>query len=286
MSDILNLISSLGEKEKNIKRERVISPVFQNREIVARIEGVVCRLRISKVTDGWWKFKPRNLKRAAVDEEASFIEKDQYLNCLTKVRMVLVYKKDGTYFAVPQKNNKIGLSESSLVPVYLVSDDEVQSFCWVNARFDGANFWYHEPDFRADPSKADYLGKAFEDFTNPDKIQYSGLTVEEKIAYTLRYRFDDEAKKASVDYQIKKDVEFAGGSFVRYLERNDHFSVTYKVGRQQYTSYVTKDPSHHVLTAGICLSGHDRDYDLTSLITVLKEGQRKGLIYRFNNTDG
>lgn len=286
MSDVLNLINSLGEKEKNIKKERVISPVFQNREIIARIDGIVCRLRIPKVTDGWWKFKPRNLKSATVDEEASFFERDQYLQLMTKVRMVLVYKKDGIYFGVPQKNNKIGLSESSLVPIYLVSDDEVQSFSWINARFDGANFWYQEPDFRSDPSKADYLRKAFEDVIKPDKIRYSGLTVEEKIAYTLRYQFDDEAKKASAEYQIQKDVEFAGGSFVRYVERNDHYSVTYKVGRQQYTSYVTKDASHHVLTAGICLSGHDRDYDLTSLITVLKEGQRRGLIYRFNNTTG
>jgi len=286
MNDILNLIDSLGQKEKNIKEQTIVSPVYKNREIVARIEGVVCRLKIPKVTDGWWTFQPRNLKSASLQEEATFMEREDYLSMLTKVRMVLVYKRDGVYYAVPQKNNKLGLSESTLVPVFLVSEDEAQNFCWIIARFDGANFWYESVDFRQDPMKMDYLAKSFEEFRKPGVIQFSGLSIEDKIAYTLRYRFDEEAKKSSAEYQVKKNVEFAGGNFIRFVERNDHYSVTYKVGRQQYTSYVTKDSSMHVLTAGICLSGHDRDYDLTSLITVLREGQRRGLIYRFNNTRG
>jgi len=83
---------------------------------------------------------------------------------------------------------------------------------------------------------------------------------------------------------LRNDVEFAGGQFIRHEEKNDHYSVTYEVDGQQYTSYISKDPIHQVLTAGICLEGGDKDFDLKSLISVIREGQQRKAIFRFHNT--
>jgi len=285
MNDVLALIKKMGEKEDTITKSIFISPIYGNEYVVTRINGLVHKLGVPDSTKpGWYKLKACNFKRAKVVGNADFIEVEEYLKMLTKIRVILVYKKDELYFGVPLKNNSAGFGVSDLIPIYLTSDDLVGPFEKVVCGFDGANLWYYQNDISADPARTEYLRESFDKFVRPDKVQYTGLTLEEKIAYTLRFNLDKKARESLKEVLIQKDVEFAGGEFVKFVERNDHYSVTYKIGGNQYTSYVTKDESHHVLTAGVCLNGHDRDYDLTSLITVLREGQRRGLIHRYNNT--
>jgi hypothetical protein len=62
---------------------------------------------------------------------------------------------------------------------------------------------------------------------------------------------------------------------VEYLERADSFRVTFTVGGRSYTSSVNKDDLT-VQVAGICLSGEDQKFDLSSLVGVLREGGRQG----------
>jgi hypothetical protein len=278
--DVLDIIKKIGEKESDIRNQIFVSPIFNNSLVATQIFNLVYKFKfVSSKTPGWYKIRPTNTKEARIIGDAEPFEIDSYFKKLYKVRVVLLFKKDNIYLALPEKSNNLGLSVEQPIPI-LLPEDAVFDFDKVIAGFDGSNFWYYRIDQSSDPSKAAYLRERILKYAQPKTIKYSGLTIEERIAYAFRYNFDktrvEEAKKQTV----RDDVEYAGGKFVNLVEKKDHYSVTYIVDGQQYTSYVSKEQRHTVITAGICLSGEDKKFDLKSLITVMREGQHQRRIHR------
>lgn len=277
--DIMGIISRLGEKEKKLLSSEIISPVYGNRQIATKVAGAVYRLNISRTSPGWYKFRVKNSREAERVSEADLSDRDSYLNKLPRLRMVLVRRDNYRYLAVPCRNPfKIEPSEACWI---LLVDDQPMDFDTVVVRFDGVRFWYHEVDLRSDPSKSDYLRESFN--KGIENLEFPGLTHEDKTAYSLRCAMDVEAKKQRSEYKIQRAVEHGGGDFVSFLERSDHFSVTYKVDGRQYTSTVKKDSSMEIISAGICLDGNDKLFDLKSLIPVLKEGHRTNAYFEVYN---
>ena len=280
MTNVLDLISKIGEKEARVTQQVFISPVFSNTLVATRIDGIVYSFTIPVAT-GWYQIQPIDTKKARILGPADFMDRERYLKYLDKLRLVIVLKKDGIFYGIPDKANKFGFLINDLLPVFL-NDDTPMDFDRVIARFDGANIWFDQVDQGNDPAKAEYLRNCMNKVLEPEKLKFSGLTIEERFAYTLRLTID---KKLVVDRTkdgLKKDVEFAGASFVKFIERSDHFSVTYKINNQEYTSYVSKDPVHSVISAGLCLNGNDTRFDLKSLVTVIREGHQKGLIHNYH----
>jgi len=288
MSDILNLIDKMGGMEDSIKDREFISPIFHSDMVATSIGGIVHKFAVPKRDAGWYKLRPLNLDKARVVGEADFTEIEEYLKKLPRIRLVLTLREDDIYYGVPPKVNKYGFSPSELLPVYLY-DDSVLDYDVAVCRFDGVNFWFESVDMNNDPAKAEYLRDAMEKLIEPKKIHMSGLTFEEKLSYTVRQAVDkkiaEERKRRAEELRmasIKTDVEHAGGEFVRSVERRDHFSVTYKVDGEQFTSHIAKDAAHKVITAGICLSGGDRAFDLKSLITVVREARQENIVHRYH----
>ena len=279
--DVLSLIEELGEKEEKITDLTFVSPIFFNDIVATRISGLVYTFTVSKKKPGWYKIKPIDSKSARFVGEADYGDINNYLKRLGKIRMTLVLKRKNVYMGIPDKSNRYGLSVADTIPV-LLHDDTVLDFDRVIARYDGSNFWFESVDINNDPSKADYLRDSIEKTRSPASIKYEGLTFEEKMAYSLRFTLDRTLKKERKEYTIKDDVEHAGGEFVRFIERKDHYSVTYKVDGYEYTSHISKDENRKVISAGICLSGNDALFDLKSLITVVREAQDRAVVHRFN----
>lgn len=278
MNNVLDLIDRIGKQELSLTEKTFVSPIFNNTTVATRVAGIVYTFSIPKKKEGWYQIRPLDAKRARVVGEADLQEIENYLNCLGRVRIVLVMKQDNVFMGIPDKANKFGLSVGNLLPVFLC-DDAPMDFDRVIARYDGANFWYERVDQGNDPSKGDYLRTSMAKAVQPGKIQFSGLTLEEKQAYALRLVFDRKLVEEQKKGTIQEDVEFAGGKFIRFEEKSDHFSVTYTVDGQQFTSRVTKDPRRMVLTAGLCLAGNDRKFDLKSLISVVREAQQRRIVH-------
>lgn len=274
---IFDLIDKLGKQERSITETEIVSPVFNSRKIAVQIERLTYYLSIPEALPGWYKFKPINNKKAKLIGPADIDEKSAYLKFLQKIRLIPVFKENNIYYGIALKSNPIKVNVSELWPIYL-PDDSAVDFNRCICRFDGANLWYDSPDPSEDPIKVDYLTQALKSFT--EIIQFKGLALEDKVAYGLRYKIEAGKRIETKTERLKKDVGFAGGSYIDSKEKSDHYTVTYAVDGHRYTSIISKDPRHQVLSAGICLSGGDREFDLKSLISVIREGQEKNLIHR------
>lgn len=280
--DILNLIDELGEKEKKITDLEFVSPVFNGDTVVTNLDGLDYKFKIRKTDPGWYRIRPSDHRRALIVGEADIEEREKYLNCLGKLRMTLTLRQGDVFLALPDKNNKYQFPPNELLPV-LLFDDTVLDFDRILTRYDGTNFWFESIDAGNNPMKSDYLRASLEKFIDPKEIKFQDLALEEKLAYNIRTGFDKRFFENKKESSIKDDVEHAGGRFIRFVERSDHYSVTYNVDGDEFTSHISKDSKRMVIAAGICLNGNDQRFDLKSLITVVRQAKDTGVLYRFSH---
>lgn len=275
----LDILKGIAAEEDKFLQMEFVSPVFRNRKVATTIKGLVQTLNIPDTQQGWHKFKPVNFEFAKSVGAADYEEVANYLKRLPIIRLITVYREDDVYYGFAQKNNQIGLNSSTLLPIFLV-DDNTLDFEQIVCRFDGGNIWFESVDMKADLSKGEYLRTSYSNLIKPSEIRYSGLTFEEKAAYSLKFEMDKELKKKMEKKNLEEAVSHAGGTLVSYREKSDSYSVTFTVDGEEFTSHISKSAGHSVISAGICLSGKDADFDLKSLVTVIREGQRRSLIHR------
>jgi hypothetical protein len=281
MSDsVLDLIRKLGEVDNSLTKREFVSPVYKNRHVVARIDKIAYTFSIPETRPGWYKFRPVDRKKARVTSACELLEIETYQKFLQKVRMVLVQRDGDIFYGVPFKSNQQGLDFKLLYPIYLVTDDTAQDFDEVVCRYDGSNLWYQAVEMNNDQAKVEYLRNCLKAITLPKKIEYSGLRFEDKMAYAVRCEIDKKIQERTKEGRLKHAVEHAGGIFKSFTEKGDHFNVSYEVDGERYTSVIAKNDNLQVLTAGICLNSGDQAFDLTSLISVIREGQNRDLIHR------
>lgn len=277
---VLDAISKVASAETALMRSTFVAPVAGNDAVAAYVMGMVYTFSIRPPEKpGWYLFKPSSVKRAEICGDADLPDVEAYLSRLPKVRVAIFRKVGNVYQGMPEKSNGAGLGHTVPVSVFLV-DDLADDFDRVVCRHDGVNLWYDRVDPSNDPSKGDHLRKSFAKLSDPKSIRYKGLTFEEKAAYAMRFAMDKDAREKMKTASVRMDVEHAGGRFIGLKEKSDRYEVTYSVDGETYTSFVSKDPARTVISAGICLSGGDRAFDLKSLVTVMREGQRRRSIVR------
>jgi hypothetical protein len=158
----------------------------------------------------------------------------------------------------------------------LLGEDGLERFEAVVTRFDGRLFWYERRDPGRDPALAAYLR---EQLAQPEpakkgELHKSGLSREEREAYGWAVALREQGRKAVVQQRLEQALAHADAEFRSMAERQDVYVVTYEVDGRQHVSTVKRDDLT-VVTAGICLSGQDRRFDLASLVGVLREGAER-----------
>jgi hypothetical protein len=265
----------LAAAEDRFLASEFLTPVIRGGKVQVRIAGVICTLSVRPADfEGWGVFRPASHSEAELVRPAKLTERRRYLELFPLVRLILVDRHEEQWLALPAHRSDARFQITGVIPVRLV--EEAQLFEVIEARFDGAQFWYAGPDARWDPAMASYLRQELARLTPPEQLQRSGLTAEERAAYGLNYwpRFEasEEAKRSREERRLRSALEHAGAELREYIERQDVYTVTYEVdGRRHVSAVAKKDLS--VQVAGICLSGEDQKFDLQSLVGVIREAQ-------------
>jgi hypothetical protein len=269
IDDILNRLEAA--ENDFLQREReVLAPVLPGRGVIVRIAGIVCTLRVTgKRFTGWGVLRPESLKTAKLVRPATLAETAAYLKLFPALRLIVVAREGQQWYALPANRGQKGIQLNGPAPV-LLAEAGIQPFETVFARFDGHFFWYERRDNRRNPALATYLRESLDAGIPTEALRKSGLSAEERAAYGWARTLVAEAERAGIVGRLASALAHAGGRLIAFTERDDSYTVAYLVGDERSVSTVRKSDLS-VLTAGICLSGQDARFDLTSMVSVMRE---------------
>lgn len=270
MTNIHDLLNKMASAEEAFLRTEFLAPVMANGQVRVRIAGLVCTLRVvGTPSPGWAILKPLAMDQAQVIAKPSLRQVRDYLALFPAARLLLLARAGAAWLALPAQRGDGRFQITTPVPVYLAN--AVEPFQQIVARFDGGHFWFQEVDRRRNPAMAAYLREALAQEIAPEALYKPTLTAEERAAYGLLYQAILAARQDRVELRLADALAHAGAELASYIERDDAYTVTFTIDQQTYRSTVAKDDLT-LLTAGICLSGQDRRFDLQSLVGVIREG--------------
>ena len=277
---INDLLNKLSAQEKDFLDQDIFAPYVKGgAQIVLRINKVVYKLKTRKFKrDGFGVFRATDASNARLVREAESYEIEDYLHLLQKVDFILVSKLS-RWLAYPASGHSFKQqfkTNPALTQVLVV--DNVELMDTIEARFDGANFWFDCVKFGGDIERKENLRNRLENqnYSITKEIK-SGLTPEENIAFKFAVAFHQEANKSELEKRLEQEFHKTGALMSKFVERGDTVEVQWsdKKTSGKYTS-VLKKGDLSVITAGICLSGGDKRFDLQSLVTVCRQGQGRG----------
>ncbi|MGE5333352.1 MAG: hypothetical protein ACM3N4_01505 [Nitrososphaerota archaeon] len=267
IDDILNRLEAA---ENDFLQRDVLAPVLPGRGVIVRIAGIICTLRVQgKHFTGWGVLRPRTLQTAALLRPATLAEIAAYLGLFPALRLIVVARAGHQWYALPASQGEKGIQLNGAAPV-LLAEAGIQPFETVIARFDGHFFWYERRDTRRNPALAAYLRDALDAGTPTADLRKPGLSAEERAAYDWARTLVAEAERAGIASRLAAALAHAGSRLIAFTERDDSYTVAYLVDGERSVSTVRKGDLS-VLTAGICLSGQDASFDLTSMVSVMRE---------------
>jgi hypothetical protein len=276
-------LDRLEAREREFLGAQFLAPVLRGGQVAVRIAGVVCNLRITpRDFEGFGVFQARSHSEATLVRDATMIERRRYLELFASVRLVVCRRDRDAIDAVPVNQADGRFSIEGRIELRLTGQ-EANLFDAILARFDGNRFWFDRPDPRAEPAAAAYLRQALLAMTAPDDLDRPGLSPGQRLAYQLNHqaRLDEAAaveraraidQRTRAQQQLGDALGHAGAALRDFVEQGDQYRVTYEVDGRRHVSIVGKGDLT-VQTAGICLSGQDANFDLASLVGVMRESR-------------
>ena len=289
---LAHIFDRLQAQENALIGTRVLAPILGGRRVTVKVGGVACQLAVNSDERGWSVLEVRSTTRATWLRAATSSEREKYLALLPAVRFIALERSGDIWHALPAHAGDARFRLSGAAPVRGAQNANVQMFDSLIARFDGTHFWFDKADARRSPAIAEYLRQSLAAQIAPDALSKKGLSPEERTGYSWalygppapEISAPNDAATAPPSYnplaaivnpntpdgRLAQSLNHAGGRLVSWMDRGDAYTVTYQFGAQTHTSTVRADDLS-IVTSGICLSGRDRDFDLTSLVGVMQE---------------
>jgi hypothetical protein len=266
----------MAVQERQFLRQHFLAPVARGQKVRVRIAGIICTMQIEPQDfEGFGVFVPIDHACAMLDRDATLAERRRYLELLPTVRMIVSQSHDALICAVPADRSDARFRADGMLPVHLA--DEAGLFDTLIARFDGSQLWFDQVDPGADVSIAPYLRESLTKMLDPGKLDRPGISEAHQRCYAqiraarlARMEFDYRQRQES---RLRDALSHAGAALRDFVEAPSHYRVTFEFDGRRHTSVIGRNDLT-VQSAGICLSGLDSNFDLTSLVGVLREGMR------------
>ncbi|MHC4877790.1 MAG: hypothetical protein ACYTGL_14945 [Planctomycetota bacterium] len=283
---VADVLGRLAESEGRFLESEVLAPVVRGHRIQVRIEGVVCALRADPNSfEGWGVFRPQSLSSARLIREATLQERRAYLERWPLLRMILCRRSNGWLALPAEAHSKIIIEGTP--PVRLVESGEL--FQTVRVRFDGVTFWFDGVETRQDPTLAGWLRESLERAIPAEQLHRSRLTSPMRRAYALELKRREQAVKVErhdrIEGQLRRSLAHSGARLQGFVEHADGYRVTWLSGGRQHVSSIDRDDLT-VQVAGICLNGEDRNFDLGSLVGVVREAEQLHEVVEIGHANG
>lgn len=276
-------MKKLAAAELAFVGSKFLAPVICGRGVTVRIAEVRCLLKVSpRDFEGWGVFRADSHTQATLLHEATATQRQQYLRLFPAVSLIMCGNKRDTPLATPADLSDNRFHFDGPVPLELCG--RIELFDTVTARFDGTHFWFDRLEPRADPATAAYLRREILQMADPKELERSGLTKGQRVAYAVEYTRRATAiladRRRRAEARLAEALEHAGAVLRDFANTHDGYRVTFTVDGRRHTSIV-RNEDLTVHSAGICLSGQDRNFDLNSLVGVLREGETAGRFVRY-----
>ncbi len=272
-----NIIDKMEAAENHFLNTEFIAPVLPQGQVRVRIAGVICTLQVKgNPKPGWAFLKPLSFDQAEICGKPGLGQIKAYLELFPAVRLILLTRARHYQTAWPAYSDDSRFASKKAVRVFLAESAEL--FCQIKTRFDGVQFWFQETDRQRNPSVAAYLRAALAKTTKPVDLHKATLTKNEREAYTRVFEAVSAARRDTGEMRLSHALAHSGARLASYIERENAYTVSFEIDGYHHRSTVRKDDLS-VLSAGICLDGQDRRFDLQSLAGVIREGRSSGELY-------
>jgi hypothetical protein len=277
MSDkVKRLLKAVSEGESRLLENPFLAPCVRRGKVRTRLNGLVYTFAAKPPDfEGWGIFQPESDKVAALVEEASLPLVLDYLKLFKPLRARLAHQLQGqSWLAYPVNESDARQRFGGARPFALHLVTEGAQFESVRARCDGGACWFEDIDRSADPLVSELLREEMKNLTLPERLAFKNLTPETRTAYDLAFQqtaeFRLKLQQRRDETRLMEALDVAGGELKSFRDRGHYWTVEWTTGEgERLTSAILKQDLT-VVSSGICLSGRDRDFDLTSLVGVVE----------------
>jgi hypothetical protein len=262
--NITRLIEAMAKAESALAGSAFVAPCVRGGRIRVRVGGLVKTFRPEpRMFQGWGVFRPISENKAKVEEEASFPLVASYLHLLPMLRMILIRRlRHASWLAYPANEADARQRFGIRGPVRIHLVEGASPLDPILARHDGSAWWFEDIDRRADPTIAPALRRKLEEEIDPARVRVASLTPEMRTAYGVAFR-------GGTKHRLGEKLRRAGGQLRDLTDHGDHWVIEWRTADgEQHTSALEKDLT--VRSAGVCLSGMEREFDLQSLVGIME----------------
>ena len=273
---IKRLLKDLADDERLLLSARFLAPCVRGGKVRTRMRGLIYTFTARPNDfEGWGIFQPVSEKVAELSEEASLPCIAEYLKLFPRLRARLSYQLQGrSWLAYPLNESDAMQRTGSARPFAIHLATDGAQFEPVIARSDGNIFWFEDVDRSGDPRIGERLRDELKNLSLPEHLRFKTLTPEIRTAYELAFQQAAAARRELQQHRdearLTRALHMAGGNLRGFRDRGDYWTVEWNTrdGERQTSAILKRDLT--VVSSGICLSGRDRDFDLTSLVGVIE----------------